>query len=141
MAFENRMIASMNNPNAVEAWREASRQHHWKIFHADRAASLEDHAYTLNDNIKHYLGLLEQAQRELQASREENLAVHKDLGEVYEINESAMTLASSYLEAYFDEKTRACRAEETAFKRALLLFSVLALQSVGAWGYLLTWLS
>jgi hypothetical protein len=141
MAFENHIIASMNNPNATEAWREASRQHHWKMYHAERAANLEDHIDMLHAEGQHSLEVLEQVQKELLASREENRAAHEELGEAYEVSQSALTLASTYSEAYFEQRVLTTAAEKDAFRNAVFLFAFVALQAIGVWGFVLLWLS
>ena len=140
MAFENQMIASMNNPNAVAAWREASRQDYWRAYHAARATNLADHIETLHANASHARRIHEQVQRALLASREENRAVHAELGEMHEVQQSALTLASTYMEAYFEQRTRACRAERRAFDYGAFAFTLVALQSLGVWIGLLAWL-
>lgn len=141
MAFENHIIAAINNPNAVAAWREASRQHVWKMFHETRGASLEEMVDVLDDNVTHFQKVCEQTQKELHASREENRAVHEELGEAYEVSQSALTLASTYSEAYFQQVTRACRAESALFLCALCIFTAAGLQAIGAWGLVLLRLS
>lgn len=140
MAFENQMIASMNNPNAVAAWREASFQHHWKMVHAAFSAAREEAIDSLLENLKHHQKVQEQVQKELQASREENRAVHTELGEMHEVQQSALTLAGTYMEAYFEQRVRACRAERLAFDYGALAFTLVALQSLGVWIGLLAWL-
>lgn len=137
MAFEKQLIASMNNPNAAEAWREASFQCHWKMYHADRAIALEDEIEKLVGNVMHHRETAQRAQSELKASREENRAVHEELGEAYETGQSALTLASTYSEAYFEQQVRACRAEKIALRWAMLFFAIVTLQTIGAWGALL----
>jgi hypothetical protein len=141
MAFENHIIASMNNPNAAEAWREASFQHHWKMFHADRAADLEDHIDMLHAEGQHSLEVLGQVQKELLASREENRALHEELGKAHELSENALTTMQAYCGAYFDQRTLTADAERAAFRDAMFLFAFVALQAIGGWGELLLRLS
>jgi chromosome segregation ATPase len=141
MAFENRIIASMNNPNAADAWREAKFQHHWKMFHADRAADLEDEIEKLVGNIQHYQTTAQRAQHELKASREENRALHEELGKAHELSENALTTMQAYCGAYFDQRVLTADAEKRAFRNAMFLFAFVALQAIGGWGELLLRLS
>ena len=147
MAFENHIIASMNNPTAVAAWREANaawreanRQHFWKHYHAGRAANLEEHIDVLHANASHANRILENVQHELQASCDEILALRKDLDEAYKVSQSALTLASTYSEAYFEQRVRACKAERLAFDYGMFAFALVAMQSLGVWIGLLAWL-
>lgn len=141
MAFENHIIASMNNPNAAAAWREAGFQHHWKMFHADRAADLEDCIDMLHAEGQHGQEVLEQVQKELLASREENRALHEELGKIHELSENALTTMQAYCGAYFDQRVLTADAEKRAFRNAMFLFAFVALQAIGGWGELLLRLS
>lgn len=133
MAFESKMIACMNNPAAIEAWRMAKwineTSGFWERLADDRRKRANQHF----DNCRHYQSVNLNLQRELLAAREESRALHAELGELHEKYTYALGCIEDYADAIFDQDIRLQNAEKIAARRSLVAIASVSILLIGLW--------
>jgi hypothetical protein len=119
MAYESQLIASMNNPHAVARWRR------------EQAVLWEARAQSSARTV-------DSLSRKLEAAREENIALHKDLAEAYE---SIRIRDMNFLDDVAKYADEAVYWKQRATERDIGFFVFVSILLVSVWVDLLTRLS